>query len=173
MRTRKFRAWCKKTVNNRISLPINKSHSEFELSKEQMRSEGKFDEWYENRNERTNFLMANFNEYFPNTEETTVTYEMLYENVSIFSNGQTMKPYHYEVLEIMDYVETLDAYEGDLLYGKDNRNGVYIYGTWCGVVKFSDIHGRIMVWDKDIDRWFDIDDYSFYRVQTIEKLDIK
>ena len=99
---------------------------------------------------------------------------MLYDNVSLDIKGHKItRPYGYEIIEVMDYVEILDAYEGDLLFGKIIDEYGAPVESWVGEIKFNDDLGRLMIWDKDVDEWYEVDDFSFDYVQTIDKLDLK
>lgn len=170
MRTRKFRAWVRKTVNNRTSLPIDMAHAEFEPLEEQARKDGKFDEWYNGRSNRIDELISKFDEIFPNMPNTTTIYEMLYSGVSISADGKIIKPYNCEVLKIMDYVECLDAYEGDWLIGKETDEYGTLMSSWRGLIKYNEECGRIMIFDVDVDDWYEIDDFNFDYVQSISGL---
>jgi hypothetical protein len=64
------------------------------------------------------------------------------------------------------YVEILDAYEGDLLHGSESDEYGSILSSWIGVVKWNEEKGRIMIqelhpmeWD-----WYEVDDFMFDKV---------
>lgn len=63
-----------------------------------------------------------------------------------------------------EYVEVLDAYDGDVLEGAE----IDEYGTclsrWYGLVKYNDEKSRIMVFDLDEEYWYEVDDYVFDEV---------
>lgn len=62
------------------------------------------------------------------------------------------------------YVEILDAYEGDLLYGCETDEYNQICSSWVGEVKFNEDKGRLMIFDKDVDEWFEVDDFMFDKI---------
>jgi hypothetical protein len=59
----------------------------------------------------------------------------------------------------MDYVEYLDAYEGDALIGTETINGT-IVPKWLGIIKFDENCGRIRIHDIDADEWHEIDAFD-------------
>lgn len=63
-----------------------------------------------------------------------------------------------------EYVEILDAFEGDLLYGCETDEYNQICSSWIGEVRFDESKGRMMVFDKDVDEWFEVDDFMFDKI---------
>ena len=63
-----------------------------------------------------------------------------------------------------EYIEILDAFEGDLLYGCETDEYNTICSSWVGEVRFDESKGRMMVFDKDVDEWFEVDDFMFDKI---------
>lgn len=67
---------------------------------------------------------------------------------------------------IGQYVEIIDAYEGDVLFGSesDEHGGI---STWMGVVEYNEEMGRIMIkgdWHRDDYDWYEVDDFDFEKI---------
>jgi hypothetical protein len=59
------------------------------------------------------------------------------------------------------YVEILNAYEGDILSGYDDYDGeTGETAYWYGVVKFDEEAGRIRIFGDD-SMWYEVDDFNF------------
>jgi hypothetical protein len=71
------------------------------------------------------------------------------ENCEVFPNS------------ISKYVEYLDAYEGDRLYGKETDEYGILMESWCGVIQYNDEKGRIMILDEIVSEWYEIDDFPY------------
>lgn len=84
-----------------------------------------------------------------------------FENDIINVDGERL---FFDEIILMEYVEKIDAYEGDILYGRDPDEFGGSHSTWRGVVKFNHRFGRLMVCDEGDHRWYEIDDYEFDRV---------
>lgn len=74
------------------------------------------------------------------------------ENCEVFPNS------------VCEYVEYLDAYEGDTLVGEERDEWGCVMSHWKGVIKYNKDKGRIMVIDITGDEWFEIDDFIFDEV---------
>jgi hypothetical protein len=62
------------------------------------------------------------------------------------------------------YVEIIDAYDGDILRGYEDFDGETGDGVyWYGVVKFDDEAGRIRIVGDD-DMWYEADDFNFEEI---------
>ena len=64
------------------------------------------------------------------------------------------------------YVEILDAYEGDLLHGSESDEYGSILSSWIGAVKWNEEKGRIMIQElhpMECD-WYEVDDFMFDKV---------
>jgi len=57
------------------------------------------------------------------------------------------------------YVEILDAYEGDILYGCEKDERLSLMSTWLGQVKYNEAKSRIMICDVCEGDWYEVDDY--------------
>lgn len=71
------------------------------------------------------------------------------ENCEVFPNS------------VCEYVEYLDAYEGDRLYGKETDEYGTMLSFWFGRIKYNEDKGRIMIIDEAVDEWYDVDDFMF------------
>jgi len=67
-----------------------------------------------------------------------------------------------------EYVECLDAYEGDYLYGDELDEYGSTISSWKGLIRYNDDKGKIMIFDTDVDEWFEIDDFMFDIVYSLE-----
>ena len=82
-----------------------------------------------------------------------------YEGVSIEQNGCA-----FEVIPetVGEYVECLNGFEGDVLYGEEGDEFTLL-SSWTGQIKFNDKNGRLMVLD-DVGDWYEMDDFMFDRI---------
>ena len=62
------------------------------------------------------------------------------------------------------YVEILDAYEGDVVYGCDRDEYGHLMSSWLGQVKYNESKSRIMVYDIYQGDWYEVDDYMADKV---------
>lgn len=64
------------------------------------------------------------------------------------------------------YVEILDAYEGDLLHGSESDEYGSILSSWIGAVKWNEEKGRTMIQELKpmIGDWYEVDDFMFDKV---------
>lgn len=62
------------------------------------------------------------------------------------------------------YVEILDAYEGDILYGCEKDEIGHLMSSWLGQVKYNESRGRIMIYDIYEGDWYEVDDYMADKV---------
>ena len=72
----------------------------------------------------------------------------------------------YEVIpeSVGQYVEILDAYEGDLLLGYEKDEYGTLLSSWVGVIKYNDEKSRIMILEEELQEWYEVDDYIFDRI---------
>lgn len=62
------------------------------------------------------------------------------------------------------YVEILDAYEGDIVYGCERDEYGHLMSSWLGQVKYNESKSRIMVYDIYQGDWYEVDDYMADKV---------
>ena len=109
-----------------------------------------------------------FRVWCENEKKYETHYTLIAENGVIFQqekNG-SIKPTGVTSHIIEDYVEILDAYEGDYLYGSSMEGGYespYLE-SWIGEVKWNEEFGRIMVWIHSEEEWRECDDFDFEKV---------
>ena len=62
-----------------------------------------------------------------------------------------------------EYIEVLDAYEGDVLYGDERDEYGMLTARWHGLIKYDCNSGRISVHD-DSGNWYEVDDYVYDKI---------
>lgn len=60
-----------------------------------------------------------------------------------------------------EYVEYLDAYEGDYLSGSEEDEYGSETASWVGEIKYRETFGRIMIYEEATGDWYEVDDYEY------------
>lgn len=82
----------------------------------------------------------------------------------IMINLMENEVYEVSTETVGQYVEILDAYEGDLLLGYERDEYGTLLSSWVGVIKYNDEKSRIMILEEEQQDWYEVDDYIFDRI---------
>lgn len=82
-------------------------------------------------------------------------------NLAVYKPGYFIERHEVDPKTVGEYVEILDAYEHDVLYGEEKNEFGSLLSSWTGTVKYNEEKSRIMIFDDVEELWCEVDDYSF------------
>jgi hypothetical protein len=88
---------------------------------------------------------------------------VVWKNDAPQTETEILEPWANKEPVLMQYVEILDAYEGDILQGIEINEYGSLQSKWTGIVKYNEDKGRIMIQD-DLNDWYEVDDFEFDEV---------